>query len=118
MKVYAFDVDHTLELSDGPIELADIEQLKDEGHVVGICGNWRTLVHNFPEWKKLFSFIGPKDRMKVPMLKKVRAKYPHADEYVMVGNIPGVTGSSDDIGAAKEAGWSFIQEASFARGIR
>ena len=36
--------------------------------------------------------------------------YVRADEYVMVGNILGVSGASDDQGAATLAGWRFIKE--------
>jgi hypothetical protein len=37
---------------------------------------------------------------------------------VMVGNILGISGASDDRGAAERAGWRFIQESEFARGVR
>jgi hypothetical protein len=36
----------------------------------------------------------------------------------MVGNILGVSGASDDRGAAQRAGWRFIQEREFANGVR
>jgi hypothetical protein len=36
----------------------------------------------------------------------------------MVGNILGLSGASDDRGAAERAGWRFIQESAFARGAR
>jgi hypothetical protein len=44
--------------------------------------------------------------------------YIRADDYVMVGNIKGVSGASDDEGAASLAGWRFIKESDFARGAR
>jgi hypothetical protein len=34
----------------------------------------------------------------------------------MVGNILGVSGASDDKGAAETAGWRFIKESEFAAG--
>jgi hypothetical protein len=37
---------------------------------------------------------------------------------VMVGNILGISGASDDRGAAERAGWRFIQECEFAKGVR
>jgi hypothetical protein len=36
----------------------------------------------------------------------------------MVGNIKGVSGASDDQGAADLAGWRFIKESDFASGAR
>jgi hypothetical protein len=36
----------------------------------------------------------------------------------MVGNVQGVSGASDDQGAATRAGWRFIQERDFAAGVR
>jgi hypothetical protein len=44
--------------------------------------------------------------------------YIRADDYVMVGNIKGVSGASDDEGAANLAGWRFIKESDFAAGAR
>jgi hypothetical protein len=37
MKLYAFDVDDTLEISNGPVRLADIQALRNSGHIVGLC---------------------------------------------------------------------------------
>ena len=44
--------------------------------------------------------------------------FPLADDYIMVGNIAGVSGASDDKGAAEAAGWRFISEKEFAEGSR
>jgi hypothetical protein len=44
--------------------------------------------------------------------------YIRADDYSMVGNIKGVSGASDDEGAANLAGWRFIKESDFAAGTR
>jgi hypothetical protein len=44
--------------------------------------------------------------------------YIHVDDYVMVGNVLGVSGTSDDQGAAERAGWRFIREGDFAAGKR
>ena len=35
MKVYAFDVDETLYLSDGPVQWEALVALRAEGHVLG-----------------------------------------------------------------------------------
>jgi len=35
----------------------------------------------------------------------------------MVGNILDISGARDDRGAAERAGWRFIQESEFARGV-
>jgi hypothetical protein len=40
MKLYAFDVDDTLEISNGPVCLADMQALRNSGHIIGLCGNW------------------------------------------------------------------------------
>ena len=40
------------------------------------------------------------------------------NDYIMVGNIKGVSGASDDEGAANLAGWRFIKESDFAAGAR
>jgi hypothetical protein len=39
MKIYAFDVDDTLEVSGGPISIASVGSPKPQGHVVGLNGN-------------------------------------------------------------------------------
>ena len=44
--------------------------------------------------------------------------YIPADDYIMVGNIKGISGASDDEGAAHLAGWRFIKESDFAAGAR
>ena len=40
MKIYAFDVDDTLEVSGGPVSIESVRSLKSEGHIVGLNGNW------------------------------------------------------------------------------
>ena len=44
MKIYAFDVDDTLEVSGGPISIASVSSLKPQGHIVGLNGNWAVVV--------------------------------------------------------------------------
>lgn len=117
MKIYAFDVDDTLEVSAGPVSIASVSRLKDQGNIVGLNGNWAVAVQKLPSWHYLFSFIGPMEMSKHAFLSQIKAYIP-ADDYVMVGNILGVSGASDDQGAAELAGWRFIKESDFAAGER
>jgi hypothetical protein len=117
-RLYAFDVDHTLDVSDGPVPLAALRTLREEGHIVGLCGNWAVFVRAVPEWHKVVSFLGPFQLSKADLLRQLRLYIPAAD-YVMVGNDPSTGfGNSADREAAAEAGWRFIQEAVFAAGAR
>ena len=117
MKIYAFDVDDTLEVSGGPVSIVSISILKPEGHILGLNGNWAVVVQSVPLWHRIFSFIGPMEMSKDIFLNQLRT-YIRADDYVMVGNIKGVSGASDDEGAANLAGWRFIKETDFAAGAR
>ena len=121
MKVYSFDVDETLEVSNGPIKLQTLMDLRIQGHIVGLNGNW-SVVTAIPGWQHLISFFNiglPK-----PLYMTEFQKYIKADEYIHVGNIRGtvnslgvICGSDDNIFAA-QAGWRFIKEDDFAKGIR
>jgi hypothetical protein len=116
--IYAFDVDHTLEVSDGPVALDAVVRLRRAaGAVVGLCGNWALVTRTVPGWHDIFSFVGPIAIPKAEMLQQIRRSCP-ADDYVMVGNDPRLYGNSDDVGAAAEAGWRFIREHDFAAGVR
>jgi hypothetical protein len=117
MNIYAFDVDDTLEVSSGPVSLASVRALTFDGHIVGLNGNWAVVVRSLPLWHRIFSFIGPMQMSKDLFLNELRT-YIRADDYVMVGNIKGVSGASDDEGAANLAGWRFIKESDFAAGAR
>jgi hypothetical protein len=117
MRIYAFDVDETLEISDGPVSTVSITLLKGEGNIVGLNGNWAVAVQRIPAWHHLFSFVGPMEMSKDAFLKNLKT-HIWADEYVMVGNILGVSGNSDDQRAAALAGWRFIKESDFAAGAR
>jgi len=117
MKIYAFDVDDTLEVSGGPIGIGSIDDLKPHGDIVGLNGNWAVVVRTVPSWHRIFSFIGPMEMSKDVFLKQLKT-YIRVDDYIMVGNIKGVSGASDDQGAADLAGWRFIKESDFAAGQR
>jgi hypothetical protein len=120
MKVYAIDVDHTLDCSPqkGPIPLKALTELRAQGHIVGICGNNRVFVKTVPNWQDYVSFLTPFPGHTKDYCLALLKKWIAADEYVMVGNIKGVSGASDDQGAAQKAGWRFIQESAFAGGMR
>jgi len=117
MTIFAFDVDHTLEISDGPVALTALERLRAQGHVVGLCGNWALVVRQVADWPQLVSFLGPIACTKVDQLAHLK-RYVPADDYVMVGNDPAIFGNSPDRDAAAEAGWRFLREAEFAAGLR
>ena len=117
MKIYAFDVDETLDISGGPIPLAALQALRSEGHCVGLCGNFAAVTLRVPRWHTFLSFIGPMGMTKADFLAQIKTYVP-AEEVVMVGNIQGVTGSSADSEAAAEANVRFIVERDFAAGVR
>ena len=116
-RLYLFDVDDTLEVSGGPVLLEQVAELKQSGHIVGLCGNWGVVTRQVPEWHRLFTIVGPMAASKEELMRQVAENIP-ASDYILVGNILGVTGASDDEGSAKAAGWRFIREGDFAEGVR
>lgn len=128
MKVYAFDVDETLEVSGGPVTLKSMMDLRIAGHIIGLCGNLNAFCTRVPGWQHLISFtlnldffpvIGMQNLPKDLWMKTFRqTSFPGAEEYILVGNILGVSGASDDQGSAERAGWRFIKESDFAAGVR
>jgi len=76
MKVYAFDVDETLDISGGPIPLSRVAELRDAGHIVGICGNFAVVTLQVPTWASLFSFIGPMAMTKADFLRQISTYVP------------------------------------------
>ena len=119
VKVYAFDVDDTLEVSNGPVTMASVLQLRQEGNIVGLCGNFEPVIRVLGQLKQHdpFSFVWLMDIPKESFLRALRGVLP-AEDYVMVGNIFGLSGGSDDAGAAERAGFRFIKESDFAEGMR
>jgi len=127
-----FDCDETLEISNGPVKLQSLVDLRIAGHVVGICGNWGLFV-KIPGWQHIASFINcclvVQDQNgniygdKAWFLSELK-KYIPADEYVHVGNEFGRTNSlgfvcgSHDGDAARKANWRFLLEDEFSRGMR
>lgn len=122
MKVYAFDVDHTLDVSNGPIPFTALKQLVEEGHIVGLNGNWAVVTNRVWGWWYHVSFLGPMAATKEQFLREISTFVP-AEEYIMVGNDTrdpkwGGNFVSMDGEAAEKAGWRFINEESFAGGER
>ena len=135
-KVYAFDVDECLWTSKGPITESMLRELKGQGHILGINGNLSAFLPKAPRWWEYISFtmnfdFGFNGQYGMTLIPKgiwlhcfQHVAFPEAEEYVMVGNIYGeknslgiTCGSHDDI-AAQQAGWRFIKEDDFAKGVR
>lgn len=122
MKIYAFDVDHTLEVSYGPITWDSVKQLVEAGHIVGLNGNWAVVTNRIWGWWLYVSFLGPMAATKEQFLRELQTFIP-ADEVVMVGQDhtdPKWDGQSTsrDAEAARAAGVRFISEDDFAKGER
>lgn len=122
MKCYAFDVDETLEISPstpGPVTLAMLIELRQQGHILGLCGNWAAVTMQVNGWHFLFSFLGQMNMQKHEFLISLR-QFIRAEDFVMVGNDHSRKAhvSPNDALYAKLAGWRFICEDDFARGSR
>ena len=59
MKIYAFDVDDTLEVSGGPISIVSVGSLKAQGHIVGLNGNWAVVVQTVSRMASDFQLHRP-----------------------------------------------------------
>ena len=101
----------------GRLVLKALGVLNPKATSSGLNGNWAVVVRSVPQWHRIFSFIGPMEMSKETFLNQLKT-YIRADDYAMVGNIKGVSGASDDQGAAHLAGWRFIKESDFAAGAR
>lgn len=121
MIVWCFDVDETLSVGrpPGPIDIIELLKLRKDGHIVGICGNWGQFVKSVKSWGMYVDFITPiaGSHDKRPYLEALRVGID-ADDYVLVGNIGGVSGSTDEKQIAEDTGWRFIKESDFAAGAR
>ena len=115
--VYAFDVDETLWISGGPVTAQSLIELRNAGSIIGLCGNFAAVTRNCVDWFNLFSFLGSMGMTKAEFLVQLKTHVP-CSEVVMVGNIKGVSGSSDDQGESLKAGVRFIKESDFAAGAR
>lgn len=137
MNLYSFDIDETLEISNGPVSIQSLVELKEQGHIVGLCGNWALFVQRVKSWHNLISFVNcapplfiqelnrtsPVRMDKAWFLQELK-RYIPAEDYVHVGNEFGRKNSlgfvcgSQDSEAAQIAGWRFILEDDFAKGVR
>lgn len=111
MKIYAFDVDDTLEISNGPIPIKKLRQLRENGHIVGICGNWQKFITAVPDWRDIINFfqVGlPKTNFLIELKAQLSYIF-QIDEFVMIGNL------SSDIDVAQAANWTFVKESDFVK---
>ena len=123
MRVWAFDVDETLEISNGPVKLQNLVDLRNTGDIVGICGNMG-LFCQVQNWWHIVSFLGQGPLPKHIFLHNLKLNIPYAEDWIMVGNELGrvnglgfVCGSNCKHEAAL-AGWRFLLEDEFAEGKR
>src|SRR5262249_17126098 len=116
-RVYAFDIDDTMEGLGGPVTVQSLIELRAAGQVVGLCGNWAAFCRAVESWWQLVSFMNV-GTAKDTFLAHLKEHLPGYQHYVLVGNVQGVSGASDDQGVAQRAGWRFIQENDFAQGAR
>lgn len=70
--LFAFDVDDTLEVSNGPVTVSALRELVAQGHIVGLCGNWAVFVRAVADWQRLISFLGPLGISKAQFLVQLR----------------------------------------------
>jgi len=108
--IYMFDVDDTLEISRGPVKLSQLVKLKEEGNIIGICGNWAGFANAVNGWQTLISILGPIGTSKASMLYQIKT-FIRADRFVLVGNHP------VDFIEARDSGWEFIKESEFKGGM-
>ena len=133
MKIFLFDVDETLWCSNGPVTRNMLVELRNQGHAVGLCGNWAKFCQVVPDWHQLISFLNCSPTVqlvdgsiigdKAWWMTEFRRYVPH-EEMVFVGNQLGrknslgvVCGSNCSEHAAK-AGVRFLLEDEFAAGQR
>ncbi len=104
MNVYAFDVDGTLEISNGSVKIDELRELRKEGHIVGICGNWQKFMKDVSDWKDIINFfqVGLNKDNFLMELKSQLSKIFQVDKFIMTGD------HSIDINAARIAGWDFV----------
>ena len=117
MILYMFDVDETLEVSYGPVTLGQLMRLRNQGHIIGLCGNWGLFVNVVKNWHILISVLGAWPGMrKHEFLTHVKVLIP-ADRYIMIGNVNPSNAPYSDRDEALIAGWEFIEEKDFKDGL-
>jgi hypothetical protein len=122
---YAFDIDHTLEISNGPVKLSQLVNLRNQGHIIGVVGNFGLFMDVVVGWHQLICFWNIQEGMdKAATLRWVKRSldrplmhHTHIDHYIMVGNEGTGWPMSADKEAATAAGWEFIKEEQFKEGL-
>jgi len=97
-KIIGFDCDGTLEISNGPISLKVLTELKAKGWKVGIAGNCQLVMTHLPN---LDFYTGE------PKGPNLRWRGKFFQKKILVGNRP------EDEEVAKIAGWQFIHANNF-----
>lgn len=103
-KLVAFDVDGTLEVSAGPIPLDALNQLRRQGTIVYIVGNYGKLAQTTKEFAD-----GNIGRSKAESLKLLAERHPNTVKIY-------VADTSQDETEAKTANWQFIYARDFKLG--
>jgi len=114
--IYLFDVDETLEVSGGPVKINQLINLRKQGHIIGLCGNFAVFVQRVGGWNHLISLMKISREPKRIFLSEVRQFIPAA-RYVMVGNVNPTGGNYSDREEAVVAGFEFIEEKDFKEGL-
>lgn len=118
VNLYLFDVDETLECSHlpGPVKISQLRNLRKQGHIVGLCGNFAAVTGSISDWYDFINVIGSFGLSKSEFMIQMRM-YIKADRYIMIGNIlPGTTIISDRTEATM-GGFEFIEEKEFEEGL-
>ena len=76
--------DHTLEVSDGPVTIQQLVNLKMNGHIIGLNGNWALFTWKVRGWHSLISMMNVAID-KATFMSQIKTYIP-ADRYVMIGN--------------------------------
>jgi len=98
--LFAFDVDGTLDISNGPISSKWLYKLKEKGAIVGFAGN-----HDKAKKEGLlgFDFYDTGDP---EALERIKKKFK-ADLYIHIGD------TEEDKESARKAGFTFIRAEDF-----
>lgn len=116
MNLYMFDVDETLEVSGGLVKLSQLVNLRNQGHIIGLCGNWAVVTEYVVNWHLIISLVGPFKMSKYDFLKSVK-KHVYVDKYIMVGNKNPFNAPVSDEEETLNASWEFVEEKNFKEGL-
>lgn len=99
MNVYAFDVDGTLETSDGPIWIRQLRMLQGQGHYVYIVS---------PSMKRPKGFPVVLVGTRAENLAAVKSMHPDEDRFVYLSD-------NNDQAEAEAAGFEYVDRNDFGR---